>query len=154
VTRGLALPLTATLLVGLSAACQSRQESYCSALRDERDTIVELNRLADRPRDGAIVDTLEVFERLRDEAPGDLADEWDTYIRAWRGLHGALDRAGADESLFADGKRPAGVSDAEYAAIRAAAEQLRSPRVVDAATGIEQQGRDVCDVDLSGSQLR
>lgn len=150
----LALPLTATLAVGTWAGCQSQQEVYCSALREERQTIVELNRLADQPRKGVIDESLDVFEGLRDEAPDDLVDEWDTYLRAWRGLHVALQRAGADESLFRSGEQPRSVGDDEYAAIRAAAEQLRSPRVVDAATGIEQQARDVCEVDLSGAQLR
>jgi hypothetical protein len=140
-------------LVLLLAGCQSQQEAYCSAVREERDTIVELTREADRGRDGVVEDSIAVFERLRDQAPDDLVDEWDTYLRAWRGLESALDRAGVSESQFRKGEQPEGVGDEQYAAVRAAAEQLRSPRVVDAASGIEQQAQDVCKVDLSGSQL-
>lgn len=152
-TRGLGALVAVALLAGSTVACQSQQEAYCSALREEREVILQLNRQAERSRDGVIADSIGVFERLRDEAPDDLVDEWDTYIRAWRGLESALDRAGVNESLFRSGEQPAGVSDAEYAAIEDAAEQLRSPRVVDAASGIEQQARDVCKVELSGSQL-
>lgn len=152
-TRRLVPLLAASLVAGTAVACQSQQEAYCSALREEQQAIVDLNRQAERARDGVIEDSIAIFERLREEAPDDLVDEWDTYIRAWRGLDSALDRAGANESLFRSGEQPEGISNQEYAAIEDAAEQLRSPRVVDAASGIEQQARDVCKVDLSGSQL-
>lgn len=151
-SRRLVPLLAATLLAG-TVACQSQREAYCSALREERQAIVELNRQAGKGRDGVIDDSIAVFERLRDDAPDDLVDEWDTYIRAWRGLDRALERADVDESMFRRDRQPPGVSDAEHAAIEDAARQLRSPRVVDAAGGIEQQARDVCEVDLSGSRL-
>jgi hypothetical protein len=127
VTRRLVPLLAASLVAGTAVACQSQH--------------------------GVIADGIEVFEQLREDAPDDLRDEWDTFLRAWRGLDTALDRADASESVFRRGEQPSGVSDEEYAAIQDAAAQLVDARVLEAANGIEQQARDVCKVDLSGSQL-
>jgi hypothetical protein len=55
--------------------------------------------------------------------------------------------------MFADGKRPAGMSRQDYRRISQAAADLRSTRVVAAGAGIEQQALDVCKIDLDGSGL-
>lgn len=145
--------LAVVLLAGTTVACQSQQEAYCESLRAERQTFVQLGREVRQGKDGVIADGIEVFEQLREDAPDDLRDEWDTFLRAWRGLATALDRADASESVFRRGEQPRGVSDEEYAAIQDAAAQLVDGRVLEAAAGIEQHASDVCKVDLSGSQL-
>lgn len=152
-SRLLAPLLAASLAAGTVVACQSQQEAYCESLRAERQTFVQLGREVRQGRDGVIADGIDVFERLREDAPDDLRDEWDTFLRAWRGLASTLDRAGASESVFRRGEQPKGVSDDEYAAIQDAAAQLVDARVLEAASGIEQHARDVCKVDLSGSRL-
>jgi hypothetical protein len=53
--------------------------------------------------------------------------------------------------MFEAGERPEGMSAEDYDRISQAAVQLRSTRVVEAATGIEQHAQDVCEVDLTGS---
>lgn len=151
--RRLAPLLAVVLLAGTAVACQSQQETYCESLRAERQTFLELGRDVRQGKDGAITDGIEVFDQLREDAPSDLRDEWDTFLRAWRGLASALDRAEVSESVFRRGEQPKGVSDGEYAAIQDAAAQLVDARVLEAASGIEQHARDVCKVDLSGSQL-
>jgi hypothetical protein len=154
-SRGSVVVAAAALaLPVLLSACQSRQETYCDSLRQERQTFVELGREVRQGRAGVVTDGIAVFEQLREEAPGDLRDEWDTFLRAWQGLASALERADASESVLRDGEQPPGVSDEEYAAIQDAAAQLVETRVLEAASGIEQHARDVCDVELTRSRLQ
>ena len=141
------------LLALLATGCSDQREAYCDALRDEKQTLTDLSQGAARPAPGTIARTLEVFERLRGEAPDDVQDEWDVYITAWQSLDRALDDAGADESMFADGERPEGMSQEDYDAVSAAAVELRSTQVVQAASGIEQHALDVCKIELGGSPL-
>jgi hypothetical protein len=137
---GAALLLTAGLLSGCSG---DGQDAYCAALRDERPTLQDLS--AGRLRDGMLAEAITAFEELRDQAPADIADEWDTFLDAWRVLADTLHDAGADESMFRTGKRPAGLTDEQYDAISEAAAKLRS--------GIEQHALDVCKIDLSAAGL-
>ncbi len=138
------------LLPVLLAGCSSQQEEYCSALEEEQQTLAELGE-GGFEESGTVARTTDVFQRLTEEAPEDLRDEWDTLTGAWRGLEQALQAAGADESMFEAGERPEGMSAEDYDRISQAAVQLRSTRVVEAATGIEQHAQDVCEVDLTGS---
>ena len=57
-------------------------------------------------------------------------------------------------SDFEDGKPPAGLSAAERKAIADAASQIRTEEVVEAASGIEQQARDVCKVNFGSVTWR
>ena len=140
------------LLVG-TTGCADQQEKYCAALQDEKQTLARLSARAGDPSSGAIAETIDVFQRLRGQAPHDIVDEWDTFITAWQALESALKDGGADESMFRDGKKPPGMSQEKYATISAAAADLRSTRVVSAAAGIQRQAADVCQVDLGGSGL-
>ena len=143
--------LLAVLLALPLSACSDQQESYCDALAEEKQTLADLSARSEDNGKGVLSESIDVFERLRDEAPDDVADEWTTYVIAWQSLEDALSEAGADESAFTEGKKPEGMSDAEYDAISDAATKLRSLQVVEAAAGIEQHAMDVCKVDLSGS---
>lgn len=149
--RAAAVAVVAALVAVGVAGCSDPQEKYCSTLADEKQTLADLSGGAGAPKDGVVTRTVQVFQQLRDAAPDDVADEWDTYLNAWTALRTALDDAGAQESAFRDGKRPPGMSQADYDAISEAAADLRSTRVVEAASGIEQHARDVCKIDLGGS---
>jgi hypothetical protein len=138
------------LLPVLAAGCSSQQDQYCAALEEEKQTLQELGD-AGFEATGTVARTTDVFERLADEAPDDLRDEWDALTGAWQGLERALADAGADETMFEAGERPEGMSAEDYDRISQAAVQLRSTRVVEAASGIEQHSIDVCKVDLTGS---
>ncbi len=151
--RTRAAGLVVLLLVLPLAGCASEKEEYCSALQDEQKNLERLSAGSDDPGSGDLARTIDVFERLRAEAPDDMVDEWDTYVTALQALEKALDDAGADESMFSDGERPEGMSKDDYASISSAAVELRSTRVVQAAAGIENQARDVCKIDLNGSGL-
>jgi hypothetical protein len=142
---------TVILAVALAGCATDPQEAYCDTLESEQQALSDLSAGSTEPRDGLVAETISIFERLRDEAPADVQDEWDVYLTAWRGLQTALDEGGADETLFADGERPEGMSQEDYRAISQAAAELRSAEVVDAAAGIEQHALDVCSIDLGGS---
>ena len=144
--------LAVLLLVPL-VGCAGEQETYCDAVAEEKQTLEDLSAGADDPEAGTLSETIAVFERLQQDAPDDMVDEWDTYVTALQALEKALDDAGADESMFTDGERPEGMSKDDYASISSAAVELRSTRVVQAAAGIENQARDVCKIDLSASGL-
>jgi hypothetical protein len=144
----------AGVVVLTSSGCSGDpQEEYCSALADQQQTLQRLSADAGDPGRGDLARFIDVFVTLRDAAPDDMVDEWDTYVTAWQALESALDDAGADESMFTDGKRPEGMSRRDYRRISAAAADLRSTRVVAAGAGIEQQALDVCKIDLAGSGL-
>ena len=146
-TKGALLASGMLVLVSLSG-CADQTEKYCSTLEDDKQALTDLAKNADEPGSDLFGESLAVFEELRDEAPDDVADEWDTFVFAWQGLADAFDEAGVDPGEYQPGKKPPGVSDEEAKAIEGAALELASPRVADAGDGIEQHARDVCKVDL------
>jgi hypothetical protein len=135
-----------TLLAAGLTGCSSDTEDYCGTLRQDQP---RLQRLADRTTSAAVItDTLAVLEELRQQAPADIRDEWDTVVFAWRGLESALQDTDVDIAHFDPAHRPDGVSSGDFARVTGAAENLRSAPVADAAQGIEQQANDICQVDL------
>jgi hypothetical protein len=128
--------LSGALLVAVSVAgCSTGADAtadYCAALEDRQQSLADLAQASGEPDADLFADGLAVFEALRAQAPGDLRDEWDTYVFAWQGVADAFERADAR-----------GIEDA--------AAGLRSDRVVEAGRGIEQHARDVCEVDLGSA---
>ena len=96
----------------------------------------------------ALLDGLPMLRDLAEDSPDDLADEWQTLIRALDGLDDAIREAGVEPADFQDGKPPAGLSASDQKAIADAAGQIGADEVVQATSGIEQQARDVCKVNL------
>jgi len=140
--------LVAVALVASVAltGCAGTTEQYCAEVESEREALQELAGSTDA---GSLDRTLEVFERLREEAPDDVVDEWDTVIFSLETLRDALAEAGVDAGDFSAGGPPDDVTEEELRAIEDAAQQLRSEPVTDAGQGLEQHARDVCGVDLA-----
>ena len=136
------------LVLASVSGCADQTEKYCNTLEDQQQALTDLAKNADKPGSDLFGESLAVFEELRDEAPDDMVDEWDTFVFAWQGLADAFDEAGVDPGKYQPVNRPPGVSDAEAKAIEGASLELASSRVVDAGDGIEQHARDVCKVDL------
>lgn len=139
------------LVAGGLTGCGHSTESYCSSLKQDKAKLTRL--AADSAKPGktgtdALGDTVGVLSGLRDDAPDDIADEWDTLVGALQGLSGAIKDSGADPSDFASGKQPAGVTVGQYKAVQQAAAELRTTRVQQAGASIEQHAQDVCKVDL------
>ncbi|MGH3329774.1 MAG: hypothetical protein ACRDPJ_00590, partial [Nocardioidaceae bacterium] len=126
----------------------SDTEQYCDTLRERKDDLGGLAEQAGKPGSDVFADTLDIFKELRDEAPGDVVDEWDTLVFAWEGLTDAFERAGVTPGEYDPAHPPEDVSTAEAEALEDAASDLASQRVIDAGDGIEQHAQDVCKVDL------
>lgn len=139
--RGVAA-LTAAVLLPL-AGCGGGD--YCADLEQHRTEIADM---IGSGSPSALLDSLPMLRDLAEESPDDLADEWQTLIRALDGLDDAIRRAGVKPTDFEGGKPPTGLSVTDQRAIADAAGQIGADEVVQATSGIEQQARDVCKVNL------
>jgi hypothetical protein len=142
--RRLATAVAAVLLLTLTG-CGDPTEDYCSELRKDRKEFAEM---LESESSSALLGNLPMLRDLAEKSPDDLSDEWQTYLRAIEGLDQAIERAGVEPSDFDDGKPPAGLSEGDRKAIAEAAGQITTDEVIAAASGIEQQARDVCKVNL------
>ncbi len=140
--RRAAAALAVALLLPLTS-CGG--ETYCGALEKNKKQIAEMTASTSP---SALLDGLPMLRELADQSPDDLADEWQTLIGAIEGLDEALEDAGVDPADFQDGKPPAGLSVTDQKAIADAAGQVGTEEVVAATSGIEQQARDVCKINL------
>ncbi|MFL6109103.1 MAG: hypothetical protein ACJ716_03325 [Marmoricola sp.] len=133
----------AAVLALLPTGCGGNgEDAYCAALKSNQTIFAE---------DGtgvALISNLPVLLRIERKAPDDLDDEWQTFTTSLESLRDAIKQAGLKPSDFVDGKPPAGTSAEARAAIAQAADELSDDDVVTAATGIEQQAKDVCKLQL------
>ncbi len=140
----LAAGLAVALLLPL-ASCGDPTADYCRAVSDGNKDIAEMIG-SDSP--AALLNGLPTLRELAKKSPEDLADEWQTFIGALEGLADAIRSAGLEPSDFRGGKPPKGLSPSQQKTITEAADQIGTAEVVQATTGIEQQARDVCKVNL------
>jgi hypothetical protein len=136
------LLLVAVLAVG---GCADRKEKYCDEVRSQQAPLGE----ALGSGNDAFIKALPVFTKLRDRAPDDIRDEWDTVIKAVERLRDALDAAGVDPATYDRDQPPAGLAQDDKDAIDAAARGLSDPTTVAAFDGVQQQARDVCGTPLT-----
>jgi hypothetical protein len=137
--------LAVALLAPLAGCGGNSIDDYCNDLSAHRKQFAEM---VESTSPTALLSHLSMLHDLADKAPEDLADEWQTFIGALEGLDRALDRAGVKPSAFVGGKPPAGLSASDRQQVADAAAQIETDDVVAAVSGIEQQGRDVCKVNL------
>ena len=142
--RRLAAVVAAVMLFSLTG-CGDPTEDYCSQLREDRKEFAEM---LESQSSSALLGNLPMLRELSEKSPDDLKDEWQTYLRAIEGLDQAIDDAGVKPSDFDDGKPPSDLSEADQKAIAEAAGQITTEEVIAAASGIEQQARDVCKINL------
>ena len=138
---GLAVGLAG--LLALPVACGGNQEdSYCSALSAKQQVFSE-----DTTPSG-FLDALPTLKSLGGKAPSDIAADWQTFLGAMETLNGAIKAAGVKPSDISDGKQPSGVTDAQWDAIKAAADGLSTEQVSDALENVDQEAKDVCKLQL------
>ena len=143
--------LFAAVLVTAGLTSCSGEKSYCSSLKEDQKQLTRLSQESAKPGKAgtqALGDTVGVLSDLRDEAPDDVSDEWDTLVEALEGLLTAIKDSGAPASEFAGGATPEGVTTGQLKAVQQAATELQSTRVQQAGASIEQHASDVCRVDL------
>ncbi len=141
------LVLLPALLLPLLVACGgSEQDAYCEAVQDHQQ---ELSDIVGSGDPDALLQALGVFEDLQADAPGDIADEWQQVVGRVEALRDALADAGVDPATYDREQPPADLSDAQRAAIDAAAEQLGSGTTLRALQDLDQHARDVCQTPLT-----
>lgn len=142
-------PLVATVLACVLAfgllGCGNQEKTYCAALKADQEMFSEMQ---DDTSGLALLDHRAALHRLADAAPDDLSDEWQAFLGAIDSFAATLADLGVKPGDFVDGRPPAGLSASARARIAAAANELSSTDVVDAADGIEQQAKDVCKLQL------
>ena len=143
--RRSAAALAIALLLPVTGCVGDSTEEYCGAIKGSNKEIAEMIA-SDSP--SALLSNLPLLRDLAEKSPEDLADEWQTFIGALDALDQALDDAEVKPSDFKAGKPPGGLSAADQKAIADAAGQVGGEQVVQATSGIEQQARDVCKVNL------
>lgn len=129
-------------LLGLTGCGSDSESAYCDALETNQSVFAD---------DGTGLELIVNLPKLRvleADAPDDLDDEWQTVLGALDALNDAITKAGVKPQDFAGGQPPAGLSTEDRARIAAAASEVAAEDVVEALTGIDQQARDVCKVQL------
>lgn len=140
--------LLGLLLAATLAGCASETERYCGELEEQTETLSDLAIRSGEPGSDVLEETLEVWRGLRDEAPGDIQDEWSTLVFALEGLVEAFEGAGVSPGEYDPESPPEGVSEEDAERLEDAAAELASPRVTAAGDSLQQHARDVCKVDL------
>ena len=140
--RALLLVLVLPLLV----ACGDDQDDYCAAVTDRQK---ELSELVSSGEPDAMIQALDIFRDLQDQAPSDISDEWQQVVGSVEALQKALDDAGVDAATYDRDTPPAGLSAARKKAIDAAATRLGGGETLRALKDLDQQARDVCHTPLS-----
>ena len=139
--------LAVVLLVPLLVACGgSEQDAYCEAVEDHQQ---ELSDIVGSGEPDALLQALDVFEELRDDAPGDISDEWQQVVGRVEALRDALEDADVDPATYDRDDPPADLSEEDKAAIDAAAKQLGSGTTLRALQDLDQHARDVCQTPLT-----
>jgi hypothetical protein len=119
--------------------------SYCSTLSSKQTQLSEILGSSDPT---ALVDNLALFKTLATNAPADIVGSWTALNTAIASLQTAIQASGHRPADFAGGKFPAGLSIAQRQSISAAADTLSSPTTVNASKAIDQEVRDVCQINL------
>ncbi|MDZ5622179.1 hypothetical protein [Nocardioides bizhenqiangii] len=128
-------------------AIPERFEAYCEEVEARQVEISEA--LASGGQASGLIQALPSFEALAEQAPDDIADEWEVVIERIGDLVDALDAAGVDPDSYDRRDPPAGLDAEEKATIDAAATALVSATTARAMSGVQQHARDVCKTALA-----
>lgn len=135
------------LLVPLAVGCSGDpQADYCDAVAEHQKALTDVAASEDA---GAIFGALDAYDDLREEAPRDIADDWDAVIDPLRRLEQVLADNGVDPSSYDADEPPADLDDEAREAIEAAARDVGSDQTVTAMAAVEQHALDVCGTPLS-----
>ncbi len=135
------------LLLPLAVGCSGDpQADYCDAVEEHQRALSDIAASDDA---GALFGALDTYDDLREEAPRDIADDWDAVIDPLRRLEQVLADNGVDPSSYAADEPPADLDDEEREAIEAAAREVGSEQTVTAMAAVEQHALDVCGTPLS-----
>lgn len=135
------------LLLPLAVGCSGDPHAdYCDVVEEHQR---ELSDIAASEDPGAIFDALDAYDDLREEAPRDIADDWDAVIDPLRRLEQVLADNDVDPSSYDAAEPPADLDEEGREAIEAAARAVGSDQTVTAMAAVEQHALDVCGTPLS-----
>lgn len=138
--------LGASLLLG---GCGGGTEAYCEDLRSAEEQFSSFGDDA-----AQFEEAVATFRELGEEAPDEVADDWEAFLGAFDELEAALNDAGielSDLEEIQQGNLPEGVSQEDLRALGTEIEALSDGTVEKAGSAIEEHAKTECDVDLSGS---
>ena len=141
-----AASLLLVVALTLTGCSGDPHEDYCEAVTDHQE---ELTEVAASDDTGALFDALDTYDDLREQAPRDIADDWDAVIGPLRAREKALADHGVDPSSYSSDEPPADLDDDARREIEAAAREVGSERTVTAMGAVEQHALDVCGEPLS-----
>ncbi|HEX6151261.1 hypothetical protein [Nocardioides sp.] len=132
-------------LAGCGESPEDVRADYCEQVAEQQ---VELTELMAQEGPDTLLRARSVLGELAEEAPRDIADEWDRLLDALDGLGTALDAAGVDASTYDADQPPKGVTEDQQQAIARAADELAARETVAAWEGVKQHAKDVCQTPL------
>jgi hypothetical protein len=122
------------------------QAGYCEAVEEHQAELAEV-AASDDP--AAVLDALEAYDELAEEAPRDIADDWRAVVEPLHALDEVLAEHHVDPSTYSAEEPPEDLTDDARAEIEAAARAVGSQQTVEAMTEVEQHALDVCGTPLS-----
>jgi hypothetical protein len=134
------------LVVPLLVACGDEKDGYCDAVADHQK---HLSEIVGSGEPDAMLQALDVFQDLADQAPSDISDEWQQVVGSVEALEKALDDADVDGATYDRDNPPGGVTPAQKKAIDAAATRVGGAETLQAIKDLDQEARDVCHTPLT-----
>ena len=134
----------ALVVLPLTAGCGGGQD-YCDKVTAHQSELGSIAGGGDRT---ALLQALPILEDLEGSAPDDIADDWQLLVTRIRALETALRNADVDPATYDPSHPPAGLSDADVAAIRRAAAELAAADTREAISRVQQEVLDVCHTPL------
>ena len=134
----------ALVVLPLTAGCGGGQD-YCDKVTAHQSELGSIAGGGDRT---ALLQALPLHEALEGSAPNDLADDRQRLVMRIRALETALRNADVDPATYDPSHPPAGLSDADVAAIRRAAAELAAADTREAISRVQQEVLDVCHTPL------
>lgn len=141
----LVVAAVATIVIPRLHSDSDPTAAYCKNLTAKQAQVGELAGSGDPT---ALVDNLALFQSLAANAPSDISGSWAALNTAISSLKAAIAASGHQPGDFPGGKFPAGLTAAQTTAIKDAASTLSSQATVGASNAIDQEVRDVCNLDL------
>ena len=141
------LAVGAVLAGALLGGCSDDpQAAYCETVEEHQATLTEIAASDDA---GTLLEALPPYRDLAQDAPRDVAADWDQVVDALAALEGAVEEAGVNPSTYDHASPPPGLPAEDRTAIEQAAEGLGSEATVSAMGRVEQHALDVCGTPLS-----
>ncbi|VXC54716.1 conserved exported hypothetical protein [Nocardioides sp. AX2bis] len=141
--------LSMSFLVG---GCGGGTDAYCEDLRSAEEQFTAFDE--GTPDAQQFEDAISTFRSLGEEAPDEVAQEWEVFLGAFDDLEKALEDAGIEFGDLADiqaGELPEGLDEQALQDLGTEIESLGGDEIEQASDAIEEHASSECDVDLSGS---